>query len=198
MGVHHKQGRDQFMDFGVRLKKIRTNSGMSARDLADKVGVSPSFVYQLERGEAAPSYSTLKRIASVLGTAVSVLTDDEFPDEWVVARKAGRKRLVTGHETCGAEVQLLAFLGSRNRRMQGCIVTLQPGCDYTKEEFLFSHDRDDFVYVLGGVLDIEGGGKWYHLEQGDAAYFCLQDMEGIRNQGETPAQLLWMVSPSGA
>ncbi|HHX26707.1 MAG TPA: helix-turn-helix transcriptional regulator, partial [Firmicutes bacterium] len=55
------------MDFGVRLKKIRTNSGMSARDLADKVGVSASFIYQLERGEAAPSYSTLKRIASVLG-----------------------------------------------------------------------------------------------------------------------------------
>lgn len=186
------------MDFGVRLKKIRTNSGISARDLADKVGVSPSFIYQLERGEAAPSYSTLKRIASVLGTAVSVLTDDEFPDEWVVARKSGRKRLVTGHETCGAEVQLLAFLGSRNKRMQSCVVRLQPGCDYSKEEFLFSHDRDDFVYVLEGVVDIGSAGKWYRLEQGDAAYFSLHDMEGIRNQGEAPAELLWMVSPSGA
>jgi transcriptional regulator with XRE-family HTH domain len=186
------------MDFGARLKKIRTNSGMSARDLADKVGVSASFIYQLERGEAAPSYSTLKRIASVLGTAVSVLTDDEFPDEWVVARKAGRKRLVTGHETCGAEVQLLAFLGSRNKLMQGCLVTLQPGCDYSKGEFVFSHDRDDFVYVLEGSLDIESGGKSYHLEQEDAAYFSVRDVERMRNQGETRAQFLWMVSPSGA
>jgi transcriptional regulator with XRE-family HTH domain len=198
MGSHYNQGRDQLMDFGVRLKKIRTNSGMSARDLADKVGVSASFIYQLERGEAAPSYSTLKRIASVLGTAVSVLTDDEFPDEWVVARKAGRRSLVTGHETRGVEVQLLAFLGSRNKRMQGCIVTLKPGCDYSKEEFLFSHDRDDFVYVLAGELDIESGEKRYRLEQGDAAYFSLHDMEAMGNPGEAPAQLLWIVSPSGA
>ena len=186
------------MDFGVRLKKIRTNSGMSARDLADKVGVSTRSIYQLEGGEAAPSYLTLRRIARVLGTAVSVLTDDEFPDEWVVARKAGRRSLVTGHETHGVEVQLLAFLGSRNKRMQGCIITVQPGCDYSKEEFLFSHDRDEFVYVLEGELDIDSGGKGYHLEQGDAAYFSLHDMEAIRNPGETPAQLLWMVSPSGA
>jgi transcriptional regulator with XRE-family HTH domain len=186
------------MDFGVRLKKIRTNSGMSARDLANRVGVSASFIYQLERGEAAPSYSTLKRIASVLGTAVSVLTDDEFPDEWVVARKSGRRHIVAGHETRGVEVQLLAFLGSRNKRMQGCVVTLQAGYGYSKEDFPFGHDRDDFVYVLTGALDVESGGKWYHLEQGDAAYFSLHDMEGVRNQEETQAQLLWIVSPSGA
>jgi len=186
------------MDFGARLKKIRTNSGMSARDLADKVGVSASFIYQLERGEAAPSYSTLKRIASVLGTAVSVLTDDEFPDEWVISRKAGRRSLVTAHETHGVEAQLLAFLGSRNKRMQGGIITVQPGCNYSKEEFLFNHDRDDFVYVLEGALEIDSGEKTYHLEQGDAAYFSLSDMDAIRNPGEARTQVLWIVSPSGA
>ncbi|HAV21163.1 MAG TPA: XRE family transcriptional regulator [Bacillota bacterium] len=186
------------MDFGARLKKARTNSGISARELADKVGVSASFIYQLERGEAAPSYSTLKRIASVLGIAVSVLTDDEFPDEWVISRKAGRRSLVAAHELHGVEAQLLAFLGSRNRRMQGVVVTVGPGCRYSKDEFLFNHDRDDFVYVLEGALEIDSGEKTYHLEQGDAAYFSLTDMDAIRNPGEARTQVLWIVSPSGA
>ncbi|MEW5865322.1 MAG: XRE family transcriptional regulator [Bacillota bacterium] len=183
------------MDFGERLKKIRVNAGMSARVLAEKVGVSASFIYQLERNEATPSFSTLKRIAGILRTSVSALTDEEFPEEWVVVRKAARRRLVTEHD--GIEVNLLAFLGPRDKRMQGCIVVVQPGAVYPGEEFIYTHDRDDFIYVLEGTIEIESGGSRYQLERGDAGHFSLRNIERMRNPGKTPAEVLWLVSPAG-
>jgi len=183
------------MDFGSRLKRIRTNVGISARVLAEKVGVSPSFIYQLERNEATPSFSTLKRIASILGTTVSAFIDEELPEEWVVVRKGARRRVVTGIE--GVEVELLAFLGSRDKRMQGCVLTIGPGASYPGGELIYTHERDDFLYVLEGTIEVESRGKWYRLEPGDAAHFSFHNVEGMRNPGNKPVTALWVVSPPG-
>ncbi|MCL6580083.1 MAG: helix-turn-helix transcriptional regulator, partial [Firmicutes bacterium] len=81
-------------DIGPRLKRLRENRRMSVKDLAAAVGVSRSFIYQLERGEVSPSYSTLRGIATALGTALPVLVGDEVPEEWLVARRESRRRLV--------------------------------------------------------------------------------------------------------
>ncbi|MCR4402910.1 MAG: XRE family transcriptional regulator [Firmicutes bacterium] len=183
------------MDFGERLRRMRENAGLSARALAEKVGVSPSFIYQLERNEATPSFSTLKRIGAVLGTGVSVLTDDEFPEEWVVVRKGGRRRLVTGCD--GVNIELFTFLGSRSKRMQACFVSLGPQASYPRENLVYGHERDDFVYVLEGSVEVLSGGKWYRLEPGDAAHFSIHSVEALRNADSSPAAALWVVSPSG-
>ncbi|HHY32837.1 MAG TPA: helix-turn-helix domain-containing protein [Firmicutes bacterium] len=183
------------MDFGERLRRMRTNAGISAKALAEKVGVSPSFIYQLERNEATPSFSTLKRIAAVLGTGVSMLTDDEFPEEWVVVRKNGRRNLVTECE--GVKIELFAFLGSRSKRMQACVVCLEPRASYSTENFVYTHERDDFLYVLEGAIEVSSGGKWYQLGPGDAAHFSIHSLDGLRNTDNVPAAALWVVSPSG-
>jgi len=187
-------GRDGLMDFGERLRRMRTNAGLSVRALAEKVGVSPSFIYQLERNETTPSFSTLKRIGSILGTGVSVLIDDEFPEEWVVVRRAGRRKLVTGCE--GVNVELFAFLGSRSKRMQACVVSLGPRASYPRESLVYTHERDDFIYALDGTVEVLSGGKWYRLEPGDAAHFSIHNVDGIRNPDNSPAAALWVVSPS--
>lgn len=179
------------MDFGTRLKKIRCNSGLSVRALAERVGVSPSFIYQLEKNETSPSFSTLRRIAAVLSTSISVLTEDELPEEWVVVRAGARRRVVTDDR--GVNLGLLAFLGTREKRMQPAVLQLEAGA--TCSEIVFDSGRDDLFYVLEGQLDITCGDRTYHLECGDAAYFAFNNPAAITNPGPTVARALWVIAP---
>ena len=50
----------------AQLEELRINQGLSQRQLAEKAGLSPGAVWNLEkRGSGHPS--TLKKIADVLG-----------------------------------------------------------------------------------------------------------------------------------
>jgi transcriptional regulator with XRE-family HTH domain len=57
--------------FGKRLRKIRRNRDLNQDQLADMVGVSLNFIGQLERGESAPSFETVQKLAEALGVDVS-------------------------------------------------------------------------------------------------------------------------------
>ncbi|MBU0579557.1 MAG: helix-turn-helix domain-containing protein, partial [Candidatus Margulisbacteria bacterium] len=43
------------MDLGMRMREIREKAGISLRKLAKEVGVSPSFISQVEQNKAQPS-----------------------------------------------------------------------------------------------------------------------------------------------
>jgi transcriptional regulator with XRE-family HTH domain len=57
--------------FGKRLRKLRRNKDLTQEQLADMVGVSLSFIGQLERGESGPSLETVQKIAEVLEVDIS-------------------------------------------------------------------------------------------------------------------------------
>ncbi|MEW6524914.1 MAG: XRE family transcriptional regulator [Bacillota bacterium] len=181
------------MAFPNRLKRMRINSGMSVRSLAERIGVSPSFIYQLEKGESAPSFSTLRKLADVFHCSISVFVEDEIPEDWLIVRKEKRKQLFTGER--GYRAELMLFVGSRAKRMQPLFLRLDPGG--TMSEPVYHHQRDDFVFVFTGTVDVTAGGKTYRLEAGDCAYFTFAGPSAIHNCENEPAELVWVVSPTG-
>lgn len=58
------------MDVGARIKLARVKAGLTIRDLADRVGVTPTAISKFERGEIAPRQSTLLRLAKALSVGV--------------------------------------------------------------------------------------------------------------------------------
>ena len=46
-------------NLGSRLKGYRLKSGLTLRELARQVNVSPSFISQIENGKSQPSVATL-------------------------------------------------------------------------------------------------------------------------------------------
>lgn len=51
---------------GKKLGEIRKNAGMSQRELAKQLGVSPSAISHYEKGDANPSDETLEKICVLL------------------------------------------------------------------------------------------------------------------------------------
>lgn len=72
---------------GGRLREGRLAAGMSVRELARQLGVSPSFVSQFENGKSQPSVGTLYAISQVLNFSVDALfalAADDCPDRSVL------------------------------------------------------------------------------------------------------------------
>lgn len=58
---------------GKNLKQIRIQKGMTQGDIVRALGVSRSFVSNIENGKTNPTLSTIKRIADALGVSVDRL-----------------------------------------------------------------------------------------------------------------------------
>lgn len=59
------------MEFGARLKEIRTSFNYSQKDLSEQTGLTLRTIQRIENNEVKPSIHSLKVIAEVLKTDLS-------------------------------------------------------------------------------------------------------------------------------
>lgn len=64
---------------GSKLRLARRQAGLSLRELARQLSVSPSFLSQMENGKSQPSVATLYSIAQVLGVSIDELFHADDP-----------------------------------------------------------------------------------------------------------------------
>jgi transcriptional regulator with XRE-family HTH domain len=69
---------------GDRVRAIRTTLGLSQEDIGDLAGMHWTNIGKIERGQGNPSFSTLVRLAGVLGVdpaeLVGGITPDQLPE----------------------------------------------------------------------------------------------------------------------
>src|ERR1700755_2174233 len=83
------------VDVGERLRDIRRLRRATLKTIADRAGVSESFLSQVERGRASASIASLRRIADALGVAVADLFE-QGPLRPRVVRRNERPSLAFG------------------------------------------------------------------------------------------------------
>jgi transcriptional regulator with XRE-family HTH domain len=60
--------------FAGNVRKLRGKKKLSQKILADKIGISVSYVSMLERGQRSPPLDMLEKVAKALGvTPISLL-----------------------------------------------------------------------------------------------------------------------------
>src|SRR5947208_16118718 len=67
-------------DLGQRLRKAREQKKIGLRELARRLGVSPSLISQIETGKTEPSINTLFAIVSELELSVNEIVFASEPD----------------------------------------------------------------------------------------------------------------------
>lgn len=55
------------------IRKLRTDADLSQRDLAQRMELDPSQMSRLERGDANPSWDTVRRVAAALEVTLTEL-----------------------------------------------------------------------------------------------------------------------------
>ena len=63
------------VQFGWRIKDLREERGLSQRGFAEKIGMSPSYLADVERGSRNISLDNIKRIADGFDISVAELME---------------------------------------------------------------------------------------------------------------------------
>ncbi len=64
---------DLLTKFAANVRRLRSKKKLSQKALADKVGISVSYVSMLERGQRSPPLETIEKMAKALGVTPAAL-----------------------------------------------------------------------------------------------------------------------------
>lgn len=177
------------IELGERLRRLRSESQLSLRDLAEQSGLTASFISQVERGRASPSIASLARLAEVFEVNVGHF----FEPTPRAGRFVGRDQRRTIRLRGLGEVDEYVTADPAGR-LQVAISTFE--VDGKSAEAPFVHESDEeCVLVLEGRLEVTVGEDTYLLEPGDAVTYSPQTLHVARNAGSVPAKAIFVMTP---
>jgi len=192
---------------GERLREARRARSLSLRTLAERLGVSPSLISQIETGRANPSVSTLYAIAAELDVSLDeLLFNDRRPPE---PAAPARTEISTGGTMAPAPPVQRAADRHSIRLASGVnwerLTTLsEPGVEFlhvtyevggasSPPDAFQRHPGHEWGYVLSGRLQVRIGFDEYVLEPGDAISINSSIPHRLATLGEEPVHAIWFV-----
>lgn len=171
-------------DIGGKLKEARLRTGLSQKELADKVGFTPSFLSQLESSQVSPSLGTFMQICRVLGINPGQFLESSEPQArpWLETREMIRSRIASQEDA--ARVHALATGDKFSLR----IVVLPPGAVMNRH--FFYHKDEELIYILKGDLVVTIGGREARISMGDVVRLKDSFPSRWKNEGGDDAELL--------
>ncbi len=171
-------------DIGSRLKDLRMKLGMSQRDLADKVDMTPSFVSQLENNQISPSLSSFLQICNVLGVNPGDFLGGRRPDtsSWLFRREG----VLSSPSAVEEGVKVYTVLAGEKLSVQEVVF---PPDTVLKRHFHYQK-TPEFIYVVLGELSLEVEGSEYRLSSGDSMYLKKSFPSRWKNEGGDEATVL--------
>jgi mannose-6-phosphate isomerase-like protein (cupin superfamily)/DNA-binding Xre family transcriptional regulator len=177
------------VDVGERLRAIRALRRCTLRTVAERSGLSESFLSQVERGRSNASIASLRRIADALGVSVSDLFEPTGPPRPRVLRREDRPAL-----TFGVLGRKLLLTPKPLHHLEVFVGELAPGGSTGTEPYAHGDSEELFV-VLQGTVQLELGGELHELEQGDSIDYRSSTPHRISNIGDELAEVMWIISP---
>jgi len=182
-------------NLGDKIRTLRKKLGMTQKELAGQVGLTPSFISQLEKNLISPSLDSLLKLSEKLNTQpIYFLMDGESGPWQKMVIKPNERQDIHLQELKIPEVRLQLLVSDvLNRRMEPHLLTLREGA--TINGHFYSHKGDEFAYVIEGELEVEIQGEKQMLKEGDSLYIESMVPSKWTNLGKGDAVLLWVLSP---
>jgi len=184
---------------GERLREARSRKGMTVREIARRVGVSPSLISQIERDKVNPSVSTLWSLVTVLGLTMGDLFSEERPPQGTAPAAAPD---ATGPVTVpGSRAVINLETGVHWERLTAATdpvvefltVEYPPGAASCDEDSLVRHGGKEYGYVTEGRLGVRVGFDEWELGPGMAISFDASAPHRLWAVGDQPARAIWVV-----
>jgi quercetin dioxygenase-like cupin family protein len=193
-GITRSSGMTEEVDLaqsvGLRVKTIRETKGLTWADMAQRTGFPEALVGQIESGEVLPPLGDLVKLARALDMKMGYLLVQGAAKPYDVVRKQDRKAIsrYASQKTIryGYSYESLAPK-KQDRNMEPFLVTLEPR---TEEELPSTHDGEEFIYVLEGMIEVQLGGKQERLHAEDSIYYDSMLPHLVRCYGDQPARIL--------
>jgi transcriptional regulator with XRE-family HTH domain len=204
-------------DLGHRLRAAREEKNIGLRELARRLGVSPSLISQIETGKTEPSINTLFAMVSELELSVNEIVFDPARDSGRSTGKAAPSARAGGgrradaaaqSDTPGSPVQRSAnrtsislesgvgwdrLTAQPDHNVDFLLLRYPPGSESTPPHSLMRHNGTEYGYVLSGRLQVSLGFDNYMLEPGDSISFDCTQPHRFATVGDDTVEAVWFV-----
>jgi transcriptional regulator with XRE-family HTH domain/KaiC/GvpD/RAD55 family RecA-like ATPase len=182
-------------NLGDKIRTLRKKAGMTQKELAERVGLTPSFISQVEKSLISPSLDSLLKLSEKLNTQpVYFLTEGESGPLQKMVIKPAERQDVRLPALKGLDIKLQLLVSDvLNRRMEPYLLTMKEGAAI--DGHFYGHKGDEFAYVIEGELEVEIQDEKQILRQGDSLYIGSTFPSKWSNIGKGEAILLWVLSP---
>jgi transcriptional regulator with XRE-family HTH domain len=159
-------------NIGSKIKKLRLAKKLTLQAVARETGFSPALISQIENNNVSPPIATLSKIAKFFDVKIGIFfNEDEEECRYEVVRKSERKlipRVISRAGTSqGYSYESLSFR-KQNKKMEPFLLSVT---EKVSEENTYSHDGEEFLYVMKGVAELLLEDDRIVLEEEDCVYF---------------------------
>lgn len=178
--------KDQ-LDIGPTLRHFRKKNGYNLTTLAEKSGLSASFISLAERGKAIPSIVSLMNLANALGISIDNFL--EVPQGAQAIRRKSQPQKIRME----SPVDYIRLSGGLpGQQLDAMLITIPVAFHCPKVR----RDGESFYYILDGAVNVQIDKESYVLEPGDSVHFSTRHQYVITCGNEGPATLLWVGTPA--
>jgi transcriptional regulator with XRE-family HTH domain len=186
---------------GAGLRAAREHAGVSLREFARRVSVSPSLVSQIERGSVKPSVGTLYAMANELGLTL----DELFKDREPAGGDRPRSRAAAGAPgpmqqqglrktiRLASGVRWERLTAAQDKDVEFLRVTYDVGGASCERDALMRHGGKEYAFMISGRLGVRIGFEEFELSPGDSISFDAQSPHRLWTVGKEPAVAIWVV-----
>ena len=190
---------------GENLRRTRLDRGLSLRELARRLEVSPSLLSQIETGRIQPSVRTLYAVVSELGVSLDEVFHPENEhaavaepeDAWRAAEEDGNGVVQRADERSGIDLETgVRWERLTTRDVPGVeflYLVYPPGSESAPADALVRHSGKELGFVQAGELGVTLGFERHVLGPGDSICFESSIPHRLHNDGDEPVTAVWIV-----
>src|SRR5690625_4108314 len=171
-----------------KIKGLRSEQGMTLKELSEKTDLSVSFLSQIERGTSSLAITSLKKIADAFGVKMV-----HFFEETESSNHAVKKQDQKPFRIENSDYTYIRLSNNfTDRKLEPFLVTLKPRHKANENA---SHSGEEFYYVLSGAILITVDQTEYYLQEGEAIHFPSSFPHIWENPLDQETTLLSVITP---
>ena len=172
---------------GRRIARLRREHGMTLAVLGHRVGLSATQLSRIESGARRTSVGTLIELARVFEVTLSELVAEEPTHAFHLVRadEHAPRQSVDGDMTP---------LSGNYPGIDAVLLTIPPASQAPTAK----HSGEEWLYILGGPVEVTIGTDQLTLDTGDALHFPSLTAHSVRALGDEPARVLLVSTSSRA
>jgi len=178
-------------DFGLNLKRIRMDQGLTLEQASRRTDVSRSTLSKIENGQMSPTYDVLQKITSGMDIDIVDLFESRRHNVPFGRRSLTRAGQGRRHSTSAYLYEILSTDLSQ-KRMSPLKARIRAR---SLDDFdgWVRHDGEEFVCVLSGRIELFT--EFYSpvvMEPGDCMYFDSKMGHALVSVSEEEAEVIWV------
>lgn len=178
---------------GRSLKKLRTQKKITLERLSKETGLSVGFLSQFERGLTSIAIDTLEKIAAVFDVEIDYfISPPKKPDSSVILKS----HALEVSDIISSNIILRTMNNNiADKALYPRLIEILP---LAQEEDIttYTHEGEEFIYVLEGILTLLHKNREYSLYPGDSAHYFSTEEHNWTNKTNKVVKFLCVSLPN--